>query len=568
LVNVEPFESTVPDLIPASMLAAYAYCPRLSYIQWVQGEFIDSAETVEGRHLHRWIDAQEDAIPEDFKPFHARSVSLSAPQAGLCCRIDLLEGDGNEVTPVEYKRGEGHIDPQGIFEPHLIQLAAQCLALRENGFSCQEGVVYYIRSNRRVAVKFDMDLLDRAREMLAALRRMADEGEMPPPLHSSSRCDRCSLAGICMPDEVTALQEMEAEAEAIKGAETGSEKRPAESVRRLLSPLDNSMPIFVVGQGHIVRKRGERLEIWNREEKVSEARIREVSKVCLYGGVEITTPAMMELMQRNIPVLHFSHGGWYYGICQGMSHKNVSLRIKQFEWARDSVRSLHIASSLVSGKIENCRTLVHRNYPDVPAETLESLEKLANEAQKASNMQSLLGLEGAAAQAYFGLFGSMLKIPHEFSFESRSRRPPKDPVNSVLSYLYSILAKELFAVVLAVGFDPYLGFYHQPRYGRPALALDMMEEFRPLIADSTAITLFNNRELDNSDFIKTGIGISMTVEAKKKVLTGYERRMQTEIEHPIFGYRISYRRVLDVQARLLSRVLAGELKRYPAFVTR
>ena len=149
-----------------------------------------------------------------------------------------------------------------------------------------------------------------------------------------------------------------------------------------------------------------------------------------------------------------------------------------------------------------------------------------------------------------------------------SRRPPKDPVNSVLSYLYSILAKELFAVVLAVGFDPYLGFYHQPRYGRPALALDMMEEFRPLIADSTAITLFNNRELDKSDFIKTGIGISMTVEAKKKVLAGYERRMQTEIEHPIFGYRISYRRVLDVQSRLLSRVLTGELKSYPAFVTR
>ena len=122
--------------------------------------------------------------------------------------------------------------------------------------------------------------------------------------------------------------------------------------------------------------------------------------------------------------------------------------------------------------------------------------------------------------------------------------------------------------VLAVGFEPYLGFYHHPRYGRPSLALDMMEEFRPLIADSVAITLFNNRELTPDDFIRTGIGISLVSEAKKRVLAGYEKRLQTEIAHPIFGYKVSYRRVLEVQARLLARVLTGELKQYPAFVTR
>jgi len=179
-----------------------------------------------------------------------------------------------------------------------------------------------------------------------------------------------------------------------------------------------------------------------------------------------------------------------------------------------------------------------------------------------------LGIEGAAAEAYFSCLDGMLKNTQVFSFQNRNRRPPKDPVNAVLSYLYGILAKDLFSTLLAVGFDPYLGFYHQPRYGRPALALDMMEEFRSLIADSTAITLFNKEELTEKDFIKTGIGISLKPEAKKKVVGGYERRIQTEITHPIFGYKVSYCRVLEVQARLLSRVLSGELKAYPAFVTR
>jgi len=562
LAEEEKYLSKIPDLIPASMLAAFAYCPRLCYIQWVQGEFQDSAETVDGRFQHRWVDAKEDEVPEGFQPFHARSVSLTAPEAGVCCRMDLLEGDGNKVTPVEYKRGEAPKTSAGLYDPHQIQLAAQCLALRENGFQCDEGMVYYIRSQERVPVKFDASLMDRTKALLANLRNIVERGEVPPPLQSSYRCDRCSLAGICLPDEVNLLREMEAESQA-KG-------EPEEKIRMLLASRDDQVPLYVVGQGKTVRKRGERLEVWSYEEgKISEARIIEISKVCLFGGVEITTPAMVELMQRNVPVLHFSHGGWFEGICQGMSHKNVELRIKQFQWAGDEVRSLSIARKIVSGKIENCRTRLRRYDPNAPSVVLESLAKLSQEAERATSMQSLLGIEGAAGKAYFSKFGEMLKVGREsFSFEGRNKRPPRDPVNSTLSYLYGILVKELFSTLLAAGFDPYLGFYHQPRYGRPALALDMMEEFRPIIADSVAFKLFNKKELMDEDFIKTGIGISLTAEAKRKVVSGYEQRMQTEIVHPIFGYKVSYRRVLEIQARLLSRVLSGELSEYPAFIIR
>lgn len=549
--------NSIPDLIPASMLNAFAYCSRLCYLEWVQADFQDSAEITEGRSWHRWVDSKEDPVPEDFQPFHARSVSLTAPEAGICCRIDLLEGDGNRVTPIEYKRGEAPTIPGGAYESDLAQLCAQCLALRENGFQCDEGVVYFIRSKTKVAVNFDEVLINRTRDMIAALQRIAENSEIPPPLEDSPKCNRCSLAGICLPDEINLLKEMKAEGE------------PEEKVRMLLPARGDQLPVYVVGQGQTVRKRGNRLEIWSKEGKVSEAKLIDVSQVSLYGGVEITTPATVELMQRGVPVLHFTHGGWFEGICLGHTHKNVELRLKQFEWACESSKSLSLARCMVAGKIKNCRTLLRRNNPQAPQEVLESLAKLSKEAEMASSMESLLGIEGAAAVAYFSRFSSMLKSKaSEFSFQDRNKRPPRDPVNAVLSYLYGILAKELFVVILAVGFDPYLGFYHQPRYGRPALALDMMEEFRPLIADSTAITLFNKGEFSSKDFIRTGLGVSMNPVAKKKVVAGYERRMQMEIAHPLFGYTVSYRRIMEVQARLLSRVLTGELKEYPAFVTR
>jgi CRISPR-associated protein Cas1 len=411
---------------------------------------------------------------------------------------------------------------------------------------------------------------------------------MPPPLQDSPKCNRCSLAGICLPDEVNLLLEMEAKG----GGEIGGEKGLLGKIRKLLPARDDTLPVYVVGYGHVVRKKGDLLEIWSagkdaaeideakrekdgakkgkggRDGRVKEVRLREISQLNLYGGVEITTPALADLMQRSIPVLHFTRGGWFKGISTGHTHKNVELRMKQFEWAMDRKKSLTIARAIVSGKIKNCRTQVRRNDLEKPAQVLETLDKLSRDAKKASNIEKLLGIEGVAAEVYFGRLDGLLKGERKFSFQNRNRRPPKDPVNAVLSYLYAVLAKEMFVTLLAVGFDPYLGFYHQPRYGRPALALDMMEEFRPLIADSTMISLFNKRELSDKDFIQTGLGVSLTSKAKKKVIAGYEQRLEAEIVHPLFGYTVSYRRILEVQARLLSRVLFGEIKEYPAFSRR
>ena len=217
--------------------------------------------------------------------------------------------------------------------------------------------------------------------------------------------------------------------------------------------------------------------------------------------------------------------------------------------------------------------LLRRNARGDVSGTVAALRRLAEQARGADNFATLLGIEGTAARMYFAALPSMLAEPAapfgaEFSQLGRNRRPPPDPLNALLSFCYSMLTKDLVAITLGVGLDPYLGVYHRSRYGRPALALDLAEEFRPLIADSVVIGLLNNAEVTAADFLRRGGAVSLTADGRRAVLRAYERRLDTEIRHPVFGYRISYRRVMDVQARLLAGVLVGELPEYPPMVTR
>lgn len=552
-------ELEAPDLIPARMLNEYTYCPRLCYIEWVEGEFEDNADTVDGRFQHRRVDQSQGVVPdaEEVPEFTARSVDISAHEIGIVCRLDLIEGKDGHVIPVEYKRGYIPKIEGGAYESDKVQLCAQGLALKENGYECNEGIIYFVKSKQKVPVIFDEFLISRTKELINGLRLMAASGEIPPPLVESSKCIRCSLAGICLPDEINFL----------KNPENMEEEIP--QVRKFLPPRDDQIPLYVTGYGQTVRKKGERLEVWSNREKTGEAKIRDLSQISLYGSADITSPAFTEILQRNIPVNYFSYGGWFYGFSKGNSHKNVELRIKQFSYAGDKKRSLKLAQMFVYGKILNSRTILRRNDGEVSDEILKSLKKLASDAKSSNSLQTLLGIEGGAAQIYFSRFNNLLNSDDSwYSFENRNRRPPKDPVNAVMSYLYGVMVKEFFVTLNTTGFDPYLGFYHQPRYGRPALALDMMEEFRSIIADSVALTLFNNGELSERDFISIGLGVTLTPAGKKAVLKGYERRINTEVKHPLFGYKVSYRRIFEVQARLLSRVLHGEIEEYPPFLTR
>jgi CRISPR-associated protein Cas1 len=194
------------------------------------------------------------------------------------------------------------------------------------------------------------------------------------------------------------------------------------------------------------------------------------------------------------------------------------------------------------------------------------------------SLEELLGLEGNGARLYFQNFAGMLKAESEdgtlagsglaFNFTLRNRRPPRDPVNALLSLGYSMLARDLQVACCAVGFDPMIGFYHQPRFGRASLALDLMEPFRPLIVDSAVITAINTRMVAPADFVTVGNSVMLTANGRKAFYRAYELRMDTLVTHPIFEYRVSYRRLLEVQARLLAKLLEGDIAEYPVFVTR
>jgi len=554
----------LPEFVPARMVNEFAYCPRLCYLEWVQGEFEDNADTVDGRFQHRRVDQGEGHLPaeedmlllDDEKPLKLRSVTLSGSGAGAIARIDLVEVGCGEAVPVDYKRGEAPSSPDEPWEPEQVQLCVQGLLLRENGFTCDHGIIYFAASRRRVTVPFTSTLIGRTLALVAEMRQCMAGGCLPPPLADSPKCPRCSLVGICLPDETNLL--------------TGSTKG---EVRRLVPVRDDAGAVYVHTQGVSVGKQGETLQFRQKGAVLEEVRLLDVAQLNVYGNVQVTAQALREMCSRGIPVCHHSYGGWFLAITQGFTHKNVELRIAQFAAAQSSERSLGLSRAFVGGKIRNCRTMLRRNCVkgsvDAP---LRELTRLASKAGAAVSLETLLGIEGAAARCYFSRFGGMLKPKTQglttFDFTARNRRPPRDPVNALLSFVYSLLAKDLATTVLAVGYDPYLGFLHQPRYGRPALGLDLMEEFRPILADSVVVALINNGEIAPVDFVGGRQACALTTKGRATVIEAYERRLDTLVEHPVFGYTISYKRILEVQARLLGRHLLGEIGQYRPFVTR
>lgn len=557
-----PFPELSSDLplLPARMINEYQYCPRLAYLEWVQGEWAESSDTVEGRHVHRRVDRPGGDLPaateESDERFHARSITLSSNRLGLIAKMDLVEAEGNRVTPVDYKRGKRPHVARGAYDPERVQLCVQGMILEEHGYQCDEGVLYFAASRERVRVIFDEELRALTRNAVDGLRLIAAGGQIPPPLQDSPKCPRCSLVGICLPDEVNALHKQDM------------------SPRPLAVGRPEALPLYVQARGAKVAKKGETLEVSIEDKIVQSVRLVDVSQLALLGQVYVTAPTLHELMSREIPVTWQSFGGWFMGHTIGTGHKNVEVRTAQYRASFDEQACLRLAKGWVTAKIQNQRTLLRRNWKDgaSPADIIEGFQQDLRGVVRAANLAELLGTEGQAAARYFGHFGRMLSRADDdslrFEFEKRNRRPPADPVNALLSYGYALLAKAWTIVLSAVGLDPYRGFYHQPRYGRPALALDMMEPFRPLIADSSVIQAINNGEVRPSDFISAAGSVALTEDGRKRFIATFERRMSQEVTHPLFGYKVSYRRLLELQARLLCRHLLGEIPEYPNFNTR
>jgi CRISP-associated protein Cas1 len=617
-----------PQQIPARMLNEFVYCQRLFYYEFVEGVFVESVDTLRGDAIHKRVDSGNGALPaakkkskktmQDEPPatvdatakeaeaqnaepetIHSRSVQMGSERFGVVAKMDLVESKTGkddlltalEVCPVDYKAGapkEGE-EANELWDTDKMQLGLQALILRDNGYACDEGIIYYRATKQRVRLLITPELENWILQNIAEAKRVIT-GPIPAPLVHSPKCVRCSLAPVCLPDETRMLAQARAAIDLSVGEATDtpedSKGVAGEPPRRLIAARDDTRPLYLNTQGYRVGCKDEVLTVKEKDRVIEEVRMRDLSHVALFGNIQISTQAIQSLCEQEIPVTYFSMGGWFYGITRGHALKNVFLRMEQFRFARDETVCLSLARHFVHGKIRNHRTLLMRNHLEPPEPIIMKLKRASEDALAAASIAELLGIEGAAASQYFQQFNGMVKVEDDdlpglempgknakqlafnFNFTNRNRRPPTDPVNAMLSLAYSMLAKDCTLAALAVGFDPYIGFYHQPRFGRPALGLDLMEEMRPLVAESTVLSCINNRVVTEKDFVRAGQAVNLTAPGRKRFFQMYEQRMSSLITHPLFDYKVSYRRALELQARLLAKTLTGEIAEYIPLLTR
>lgn len=288
------------------------------------------------------------------------------------------------------------------------------------------------------------------------------------------------------------------------------------------------------------------------------------------------SPALMgACADRNIGLTFLTPSGRFQARVTGRVKGNVLLRKKQFEWSEKEAQSVPIAQSFLLGKISNCRKVLERAIRDhamlVNVEALTGASNFMKETLKAipqcNSTADLMGFEGSAAKIYFGVFNHLiLQQREDFFFKERSRRPPLDNMNSLLSFLYTLLTNECASALETVGLDPFVGFLHADRPGRPSLALDLMEELRPVMVDRLALSLVNRRQITGKGFTqKESGGILMDDETRKAVLTAWQERKKEELVHPYLKEKIPYGLLPHVQAMLLARHLRGDLDAYPPF---
>lgn len=561
----DPCEIPAPDVlqVPARMLNEWTYCPRLAVLEWVHGEWAENADTLKGRRTHKASDrGAAPALPdpehlvETPERWTTRRLLLGSDTLGMTARIDLLEASDGEVTPVEIKKGRRPDVEHGAYPPERVQVCVQCLLLREQGYRCDRGYLWFAASREKVVVDIDEALIELTMAAVSGLQSAAQTGELPPPLEDSPRCTRCSLLPICLPDEVTAC----------RGGTLPSTPPPA---------LTPALPLYVQTPGAWVGKSGATLKIKLEGAVKQEIAMDEVSELILAGPCNLSTPAMHELLRRGTPVTWMSSGFWYLGTTGTQGPNSAIARTAHYRAAADGAARLRFARELIAAKITNQRTQLRRGWrgdSDARDSLLRALKRSADNARQADSEAALRGIEGDAAARYFRSFTQMftdgVREQAAFSFERRNRRPPADPVNACLSLCYALLTRCWSTAVSGVGLDPWKGLWHADRPGRPALALDMIEPWRPIIADSAVLTAFNNGELKPDDFMQTATGCNLSDTGRKRLIATFERRLDQEVRHPVFGYTLSLRRMLHVQARLLVRHLLGEIPDYPHYLPR
>ncbi len=542
------------NYIPLSQINTYVFCDRRFYYESVEGHQVINDHVEEGKIKHEHVHTEVTDRRKGDKTISRRQY-LASDALGVSGYTDLVEEKDGIPYPVEFKKAG-----TGNYLNDQVQLCLQGLLLEEKtGVSIPHGYIFYIGSKRRRKVPFDAELREITRRYVAEARALLDTKKIPKPIHDN-RCNGCSVRPICLPDEIAYLNELD--------------ERP----KRIKPALGIDNVLYVDEQGCAIKKTGERLLVVKENETIRDIPLIHLGQVVISGNVNLTTPAMQTLLHEGIPVVFLSAYGRYHGTLTPQVSRNSLLRCAQHKVANNPDACLDLSKAFVRGKVANMRLMLQRrkwqseDTTDSAMEPLlaniKAIQKMEKRVQKATELSELLGIEGNASAAYFQAFNFMLKSEMGFDFQRRSRRPPADPINALLSFAYSLLTADIISAIQTVGLDPYIGFFHQLKYGKPCLALDVMEEFRPIIADSVVITLINNRRIKLEDFRQSHDGWYLKDHRRKVFYAAYETRKNETITHPVFKYKLTFRRAMELQVRLLAKYLTGEIDQYTPLTVR
>ncbi len=551
-------EVNVSYSITPEMMLAYRRCQRECWLRYHDQLTQDDGADSSGRN-----EEKKDLPPLDIALDLVDGGRASLLENRLCVsRNNLLR---TYVSICSLPSGTASVmvlNRDLSHEECRLRLAFDSYVLMDQNISCEVGLIRNENGTLCETVEITDYMINEMIRLVNGVFRLIKKQVQPVIKDASAVCDRCALAERCLPDEANIL--------------CGYDHLSEQLQRRLFAERDDREPFYVTSQGSAISLTGNELVVTTREEEQQSKPITEIRNLVLFGNIQMTTQALNRLCEKGVAVIYRSMSGLLYGIATGPKfgvHNAVSLK-GQILYASDPVRSADIAVEMISSKIHNQRVLIMRNLrglvsDDYLAHALRRLQRLSHSVLGCHDAQKILGMEGEAAAIYFSCFEKYVSAcENDFKVSDRNRRPPQDPVNCMLSFGYALLETDITVAVLSEGLNQWIGFLHTQRSGKPALVVDLMEEFRPIIIDSIVIGVVSRNLLSTDDFDLIREKDDSTPccrfkpDARKKFINLYENKLSQLVTHPHFNYRVSWRKVISLQVRILCKVLRGELERY------
>ena len=532
-------------IIPVMGLHALKYCERLFYLEQVEKIRVADESVFSGRSLHEELHQKEQEKGQ------WNIEEMMSENLGIIGKVDVLRKRDGKIIPYEHKKGRCYRKNKKAFAwfPDEIQVCAYAMLLEEHtGQQIQEGRVHYHADNVTVKVAVDSKARENVSEAIKRARELSESIQRPPITKNERLCIKCSLAPVCLPEEERLL-----------------ENKNWDTIR--LFPSDREAKIIHVTEpGASIGRSGDALKIKSRLNGEKLLPISEVSTIVLHGYPQMTTQALHFCAWNGIPVHWLSGGGKYLA---GLTPQvpSVQRRLRQYQALLDENLRLKLCRSLASAKVETALKYTLRASQNIDRTTSGLSEKfdLIREALKniplCDNIDSIRGYEGNSSRIYLSTFTRLIneKVPDNMRFYKRSRRPPRDRFNALLSFGYSLLYQAVLTSIIAVGLDPAIGFFHTPRSSAHPLVMDIMELFRVTLWDIPLIGSLNRLQWNTeTDFIETPEKVWLSREGKKKAITLFEKRMEETWKHPVIGYSLSYSRLIELEVRLLEKEWSGK----------